>query len=71
MVQRRGEPGVTFHPLERFGRGDRIFGQKLERYLAPEADVLGAVDDTERVSVELLEKAIVRDGEADQVDRIE
>ena len=70
MVQRRGGARLALEALERLRVARQLARQELERDLAAEARVLGAVDDTHAAAAEPVEDAVVGEDLIDQRLRI-
>ena len=64
VVERRGDARLAAEAVERFGVGGEIGGQELQRDLAAEADVLGAVDHAHAAGAEPLENLVMGDNGA-------
>jgi len=66
MIERGGRPGFAFEALQRL----RIFGQfvreELQGNLAPQANVLGPIDDAHAALAHLAQDTIVRNRPANQ-----
>ena len=61
VVERRGDARLAAEPFERLGVGGEIGGQELQRDLAAETNVLGAVDHAHAAGAEPLEDLVMAD----------
>ena len=66
VVERGGGARLAAEARQRGGVAGHLFGQELERDLAAEPGVDGAVDDAHAAAAELVEDSIVGDRAADQ-----
>ena len=69
VVERRGDARLPPESLERVGARGELGRQELQRDLAAEADVFGAVDDAHAAAAEAIEDPVVADGGPNHVSR--
>jgi hypothetical protein len=60
MLERGGETRFALESPEPLARVDRLGPEELDRDLAPEPDVLGAIDNAHAAVTELVQQTIVR-----------
>ena len=70
MVESRGRLGFALEAAQGLRIFGDIVGQELEGDEAAEFEVFGLVDDTHAATAEFFDDAVMRDGLADQVERI-
>ncbi len=61
MVERRGDAGLALEPIQRLGIAGQIGRQELQRDLAAQTHVFGAIDDAHAAGAEALENLVMAD----------